>query len=298
MDSALTRLGSIALLLLALFTSSGMAVAGKSKPQAAKFPDMTFTIVRSVTPGCEPVCPEWIAADGQITDSTPSAFKKVLKAMGKRQLPVLIRSPGGKVFAAIAIGRLIRARQLPVGVAQTSYTGCAPGQKTCKLPPDAKGRYRGAASSYNAYCHSACTLILASGTQRLAGLFSTVGVHNFSTVVLKQVVFYRERYTVVNGRKKVLSRKVTGRKTTGSYTTSKLGKAFERRVSGYLRDMGMDASLLPLMRATPAADIHAMTVTELLNTQLLTALTAGDTLVDPKHCTGSPAPANCITVEP
>ena len=255
---------------------------------------MSFTIMRSASPGCEPNCPEWIVAEGQITAATSGRFRKILKAMGKRKLPLIIRSPGGQVDPAIAMGRMIRKQGLDVAVAAATYAGCKPADKTCKLPPEAKNMYTGQSASAGANCSSACTLVLASGTRRLVGLFARAGVHDFSGTITKETVYYRETYRIIKGKKKVISRKVTGRKKTGSYTTSKLGKAFERKVAAYLKDMGMDATLLPLMRATPASGIHYMTAPELMNTKLATGLVSAEVLTDPSLCRVSPPAPNCV----
>ena len=143
-------------------TASDFAVDQKKKKPAKKKPQkkkaapkqpeppkeawqlpMKVVIVRSSEAGCEPVCPEWIMAEGEITTATPGVFRKALKQMGKRKLPVIIRSPGGQVNAALEIGRMIRKAKLDVAVGWTKYSGCAPADKTCTLPKERKGLYGG-----------------------------------------------------------------------------------------------------------------------------------------------------------
>src|SRR4026207_2379666 len=69
---------------------------------------MRVVIVRNNVGKCEPLCPQWISAEGQITANTPSVFNKALAAPGDQNLPVIISSPGGDVEAALAIGEIIR----------------------------------------------------------------------------------------------------------------------------------------------------------------------------------------------
>ena len=125
------------MLALLLVQAATVETTTKKKPveKAPVSPAMTFAIVRSGIVGCEPNCPQWISAEGQIMPGSASQFRKILKQAGKLRLPVVITSPGGDVEAALAIGQMIRERKLDVLVGWTLFTGCNPTTvKTCKLP--------------------------------------------------------------------------------------------------------------------------------------------------------------------
>lgn len=119
---------------------------------------MRAVIVRSSEAGCEPACPDWMQIEGEIRAGSAAEVHKALKQAGKRKLPVLIRSPGGCIDAALEIGRAIRKKGLPVAVAYTVCKDSAPHDKSCKLPKEQKGVYRGMASDVLALCTFACTI--------------------------------------------------------------------------------------------------------------------------------------------
>ena len=134
-------------LLLALLLAPAVSVEAattKKKPveKPPGSPPMAFAIVRNGTVGCEPNCPQWISAEGQIMPGSATQFRKILKQAGKLRLPVVITSQGGDVEAALAIGQMIRERKIDVLVGWTLFTGCNPTVKTCKLPKAAEGRLR------------------------------------------------------------------------------------------------------------------------------------------------------------
>jgi hypothetical protein len=58
-------------------------------------PSMQVRVTRSVLPGCDPDCPEWIAAQGRIDPGSANQFKKILRGLGERRLPVFNHSGGG-----------------------------------------------------------------------------------------------------------------------------------------------------------------------------------------------------------
>ncbi|RUW99710.1 hypothetical protein EOA27_35240, partial [Mesorhizobium sp. M2A.F.Ca.ET.037.01.1.1] len=90
-------------------------------------PTMRFVVVRSSATGCEPNCPEWISAEGTIEAGTPALFRRLLKTLDGRQLPIVVNSPGGNVDAALQLGRMIRKNKLDIAVGITEFSGCSPG---------------------------------------------------------------------------------------------------------------------------------------------------------------------------
>nr|WP_316655300.1 hypothetical protein [uncultured Gellertiella sp.] len=48
----------------------------------------------------------------------------MLKSIGKENLPIVISSPGGVVEAVIELGRMIRKRQMSVGVGRSYADSC------------------------------------------------------------------------------------------------------------------------------------------------------------------------------
>ena len=285
--------------------SAGLADAASKKKKTKKAPaapaiskpiyeaPMRVVIVRSSSPSCEPLCPEWIAAEGEITGATPGAFSKVFKQMGKRKLPIIIRSPGGSIQAALEIGRMIRKRGLDVSLGWTSYTGCAPDQKSCKLPPEQKGIYRGLVLSSRAFCNSACPLILAGGVTRLAPSDTYVGVHQPKTTWTREIVTYRERYRIVKGKKKVIERKIVGRKPGKSRVTYGHDKALRKKLTAYYKEMGVDPKILDEAEKTKYKDIDYLTPAEVNQFHLRTLPTGPETLAGPKVCGRTPVPGNC-----
>jgi hypothetical protein len=275
-------------LTLCFFAFAADATAGKKPP--APDTSMQFAVVRGSSPACEPVCPEWIWAEGEIKSDTAKRLKKFLKNLGKRKLPIVIQSPGGHVDAAFAMGRLIRAKGLDVAVGYTTFASCAPRQKGCK--PGETGTYTGVAAAGFAYCNSACPMVLAGGVKRLVGLWAHLGVHQITTTMVKEKILYRTTTRVVKG-KKVVKKKIVRRQDAGSYTTTKMGKGLRRQFTAYLNEMGVSTDILEPINKTPAAGILKLDQSELLTLKLITSLDQVDALTGPSICKLQPMPSNC-----
>ncbi|WP_457588150.1 hypothetical protein [Ensifer canadensis] len=281
---------SVAIACLAVATVASTAAARASQPDGA---EMQFLVVRSGQPGCEPTCAEWISAEGTIVDESPALFKKLLKSIGNRRLPIVVTSPGGDVDAALAIGRMIRARQIEVAVGKTQLIDCQPEQEDC-IDSDRQGARRiGIAHSGEAYCNSSCPLMLAGGTGRVVGEWAYLGVHQITTTYVQIETLYRAKYRIVNGKKTMTSKKVVSRRNIGGYKTYEMSKSTERKLKAYLAEMGVGGAVVDLMKITPAADIRKIEPVAMLEMKLTTKLGGVELLTSAEACRTVPAAANC-----
>ncbi|MER8640709.1 hypothetical protein [Mesorhizobium sp. M0954] len=293
-------LGLICLVsLLAMGHAAFAADAKKSTPEksAPDFgPTMRFVVVRSSAPGCEPTCPEWISAEGSIEAGTPALFKRALKALGGRKLPIVVDSPGGNVEAALTLGRLIRKNKLDIAVGKTRFVGCLPDVKNCKENDGKSARYFGNAYADGAICNSACPLMFSGGIRRVVGEWAFLGVHQITTTYIRTKLLYRTTYRMVKGKKKILSTKVVSRKNAGSYKTYEMNKPLERKLAAYLKEMGVGLGVLETMKSTPASGIQQLAPYDMLQMNLVTSRDAVDLLTAPTLCASDPLPASCREV--
>ncbi|MFD2053052.1 hypothetical protein ACFSQT_07980 [Mesorhizobium calcicola] len=289
---ALWSLRLICLLVLLVMGHAAFA----ADPAGDFGPTMRFVIVRSNAPGCEPICPEWISAEGSIEAGTPALFKRMLKMLGGQNLPIVVDSPGGNVEAALTLGRLIRKNKLDIAVGKTRFDGCLPDVKGCTENDGRGGRYFGDADASGAMCNSACPLMFAGGIRRLVGEAAYLGVHQITTTYIRTKLQYRTTYRIVGGKKKVLSTRIVSRKSAGSYKTYQMSKAVEKRLAAYLDGMGVGQGVLETMKDTPASAIHQLEVQNMLRMKLVTSLDSVDLLTAGTICRATPLPANCRDV--
>lgn len=250
-------------------------ILGQTQKQMWEQP-MKLALVRSNEKGCEPICAEWVMAEGQITPDTPALFRKVLADMGQKRLPVILRSPGGNILAAIEIGYLLRAKGVDTAVGTTSVDGCSPWRKGC-TPKNPDGFYRGRVVTRESYCFSACPLILAGGAQRLASAASLVGVHQWS-------------FELTEKDKK--EAKAAGRKLPDRNNDLGWNGIVEKMITDYLSTMKVSGNLIGEMRKAPFTSIH------MLNMKRRTALgliTARDNPSAFATCAEFPPRINCIS---
>ena len=237
---------------LLILAAGGGADADLRPPARSRGePLMRFVRVVSADPACEPNCPEWLSAEGRIEPGSAPAFAEAINRLGARRLPILIHSPGGSVTDAMAMGKLIRARGLAVAVARTLLQNCSETAPRC---PDGPG----VAITGGAICASACALVLAGGVERLVGPVPLVGVHQITTVV---------------------------RETEGLAHVTSTRKFYEQdwadaAVRDYLTAMGVGDPVMALMRKTPAASVHWLSLADLRASRLAT-LGAGRRRADP-----------------
>ena len=267
--------------------------APKSNPQLKP---MTVTLVRSAVPGCAPNCPEWIAATGMIDADTLPRFKKVLKALGSRKVPVLISSNGGLVDESLAIGRLLRAKSLDIAVANTLITPCPEGDAACKSAGPAAQ-----AKAYLARCASSCAFILAGGVHRFVGMRTPVGVHQLKSLqtTAKILQKFRIEQKLVWGIPTETKRTLISEQRINQRTVeTKTPASAYAKVAAFFREMGVSDTVMPLLRNTPHASIHWLTRAELTATNLATDGIDGEQLIAnagkpaavPAETAGVPAP--------
>lgn len=282
--------GAIALIVFgaSLFSSVLPAVAAEKTPTR----EMAFSIVRASSPVCEPDCPEWIAADGRITEKTAEAFKAILDKAGERSLPLLINSFGGRVDVAMMIGRLARERKMTIEIARTDYFVCEPWDGNCK-PDISDGTFYGRANTTFGVCNSACPLILAGGIRRIVSPLSRVGVHQIVTT--RRI--YRDKYkvtkTTTSDGKTVTKREFVERIKAGTKTSTKLTSSMRARLEKYLTGMDIKPSLIDLMLSAPPEEIRNLNMTELEDFGLATEVRELESLVGYRVCKRRPRPGNC-----
>lgn len=250
---------------------------------------MRVAIVRNAVSGCEPQCDEWISAEGKIDKTTLGVFRRVLKSLGVRKLPIFISSGGGDVDAAIEIGRLVRSKGLDVAVTKTAFApDAAPPPKENRSGQNersgaAPSHIRGWAQSREAFCASACTLILAAGQRRFVAHAAHVGVHEI--IIPAQTVTQRVRYYQIQTLRRgdrIISRQkvfVDEKKIARHISRSKPSADVYRKVREFLIQMGETRDVVELMKTAPPEGIRWLTRVELASTRLSTEDRGGETLI-------------------
>lgn len=242
---------------------------------------MKVVLVRSSEPGCEPDCPEWIAAQGQIDSSTPDEFRRAFAKLGPRKVPVLIDSIGGEVEPSLAIGRIIRARGLDVVVTKTIIETCDAAQPACKALK-ARGFEPGRPEPRISKCASACAFVLAGGVRRYVGAWTVVGLHEIKSVSTLRLVrqHYRiERRTPWSDGSAARRRLVKEEVLKVETREGPAEEATYERVRRYFAEMGIDQSVMAILRAAPNTSIRWVKVAELKSTGLATEFINGEQLL-------------------
>lgn len=276
----------------------GLLLAFVASPASAELDyssqAMQFGIVRSDGGSrCEPTCPEWISAQGTIRADTPALFKRVLKMLEGRKLPIIVDSPGGDVTAAMELGRLIRKNKLDIAVGKTTCGPTRSSFATCHDPfDDTIIRYIGKASDHGAICNSACPLMLAGGNRRLVGEEAFLGVHQITTTHFRVVQRYRITYRVIRGKRYKITTE-TGTREDRSYNTYKMSKSLEKKIGNYLNEMGIEKGVLITMKNTPARAIHQLELQNMLRMKVVTSQETLDLFTYQMICLNDPMPANC-----
>ena len=253
------------------------SAAAKEPPKPE--PSMSFQLVRSAEPGCEPDCPEWIAAQGKIDEGTLGRFKKMLAKLGARKVPILIDSTGGAVDGSLAIGRLVRAKGLDVVVTKTVLQPCQRDDEACRKLK-AKGVALGLPEARISKCASACAFVLAGGNRRHVGNWTLVGVHQLHKVVTQVLRKYRvetrrEFGVPVETKRTLLSEKKLSEQTVPTKSTD---KAYDK-IRRFWTDMGIDPSIMPLLMSAESTSIHWLNRAELVSTGMATDFRNGEQLL-------------------
>lgn len=121
---------------------------------------MSFRLIQVGDPSrCGAQCPAAIAAEGEITNSTPAAFINFVQrsaAASDLRSVVFLDSPGGKVVSSMALGQVFRKLGVATIVAR-------PGS--------------GGSQFMAGQCFSACVYALMGGRRRIIPPQSQVGIH-------------------------------------------------------------------------------------------------------------------------
>ncbi len=143
----------------AAVSASGLAGAAPAAAAAIEFRIVTLQAQK-----CGEVCPQVIAAEGDIDESAPDRFLKFIRANVRDKRVkniVFINSPGGHVVSALKLGLNMRQFGTAVVVARV-LEGSS---------DDPNGQF------ISARCMSACVFVLMGGKKRVVPSHSFVGIH-------------------------------------------------------------------------------------------------------------------------
>src|SRR5262245_44023359 len=231
----------------------GFAAAEPDRPAAPKTkaavrsPPMIFYIAKGENGTCGTDCNEWIAAEGQIETGSAQQLRTFLTRLGKRKLPIFFHSPGGNVTASLAIGRLLREREMTAGVSETVPVGCVgTSEQACRALKQS-GYVLPATLRNVSACNSACVFALIGGKVRYVPPGARLGVHS------SRVVIFRLGGGTLNASSKQIASMQRTRLAELNVDTRR-----------YVQEMKVDVRLFDLAAKIPHEEVHYLTREEIV----------------------------------
>jgi hypothetical protein len=200
---------------------------------------MVFYLARGEGDACGPGCSEWIAAEGDIDTDAPHRLRALLARLGKRKLPIFFQSPGGLGMQALAIGRLLREREMTAGVSRTIPVGCAGASDAACRALKRSGQMLAAELRNIASCSSSCVYALIGAKVRQVPPGARLGVHSGKLVQLYP-----------DGRVKVPSDENRSAREKARLSQS------NAQIRRYLQEMQVAAGLFDVVSKVPHEQVH------------------------------------------
>lgn len=227
-----------------------LKAAGRSARRSPGIGDgiapISFALVKGVPGACGPGCDGWIAAEGKIDNSAAARFRKFMKQIGDRKLPIYFNSPGGNLEQALAIGNMLREKKAAVRVGRTTLRECGfepqEGEACTKLKQSGR-ELHGEVWTRGAMCNSACPYLILGAPSRDIAPDVTLAVHS-PRVILN----------------------FTGGVPTREMRAQALQRAMERSdkmVLDYIAKLGADPGLLTAARSVPFESMRVLTREEI-----------------------------------
>jgi len=217
-------------------------------PAAIPPAPMVFYVVKGAPDSCGRGCDSWIAVEGQIDGAAALRFRKFLRQLGNRDLPIYLASPGGNLDQALAMGVMLRERRATARVGRTTVADCgfeAQDSVACVKLKQSGRELRGDLFTRGTNCNSACPYLLLGATAREVAPDALLAVHS-----AKVVVYFRggavppaEVRAAANQR---------GRERA------------DRMLSAYIVKMGADIGLFDLARSVKFESQHVLTREEIV----------------------------------
>jgi hypothetical protein len=218
----------------------------RSLPGKALAPPMAFYVVKGAADSCGQGCDSWIAAEGQIDAGAASRFRKLLRQLGDRRLPIYFYSPGGNLEQALAMGAMLREKPVIARVGRTVVTECgfeAQDSEVCVRLKQSGRELHGDLWTRGAMCNSACPYLILGATTREIAPDAVLAVHS-----PRVVVNFRGGEPTQEMRAKAVERGL---------------ERADRLISSYIQKMGAEPGLLVLARTIKFEDMHILTREEI-----------------------------------
>ena len=148
-----------ALFVAILVSICGQALAAASASREAPPPPMVFYVAKGAPDACGRGCDRWIAIEGQVDSGAALRFRKFLRQIRDRNLPMYFSSPGGNLDQALAMGVMLRERPVVARVARTVVKECgfeAQNGDACLKLKQSGRELHGDLWTRGAMCNSAC----------------------------------------------------------------------------------------------------------------------------------------------
>jgi hypothetical protein len=238
------------LLVATLVLICGTASAAPTARPAPGMPPaapMTFYVVKGAADACGPGCNSWIAVEGQVDSGAAARFRKFLRQVKDRNLPMYFASPGGNLDQALAMGAMLREKPVVARVARTVVKDCgfeAQDSDVCLKLKQSGRELHGDLLTRGAMCNSACPYLLLGATTREIAPDAVLAVHS-----PKVVVHFRGTGT-------------PSREMRAAATERGLARA-DHMLASYIARMGADIGLLGLASTIKFEDMHVLTREEI-----------------------------------
>lgn len=239
----------VLVLVLVLLDAPAFAATdpGRRAPAPAPPAPMVFYVAKGAPDACGRGCDSWIAVEGQVDGTAAPRFRKFLQAIGNRDLPVYLSSPGGNLDQALAMGAMLRERRATARVGRTVVSECgfeAQDSAACIKLKQSGRVLRGDIFTRSANCNSACPYLLLGATTREVAPDALLAVHSAKVVVhfRGDVQPSAEVRAAANQR---------GRERA------------DRMLSTYIVKMGADVGLFELARSIRFESQHVLTREEI-----------------------------------